>query len=126
MSLFVEKPASAVTPPTTPSKKANKGPSDRLLTPTAAMINYRNKLAEDRAMDVDPKDDIWWSKRSPKNELLNKQGKQFEHVESKLSEPTYASIINMFSKEEGKYTFSPSDNDPRIRTSFDPMRLLIP
>jgi hypothetical protein len=63
-------------------------------------------------MEVDPKEDIWWNQRSSKNDLLNKCGKQFDHVESRLSDPTYASVINKYAKDEGKLRRS------RVNTSF--------
>jgi hypothetical protein len=65
--------------------------SDRLLQPTLANIHYQQSLAEEKNVDADSTEDIWWNHRSnPKTEILNKPNHKYDHVPSRLNETTAA------------------------------------
>jgi len=80
-----------------------------LFTPTKANINSQLYLQENFGK-VKPEDDIWWNKRS--DDLLSHPSKHYEHVSSKLLQPTTASLLQQTHKFELNSNSSESVSSP--------------
>lgn len=78
--------------------------SPHLLYPTASNLNSIQQIHEQAKVN-DEMDDIWWDKRSPRNDMLNKLPNKYENVESRLFEETTAYAAMKMSKSEKSDAF---------------------
>jgi hypothetical protein len=82
--------------------KASVKVSDHLLYPTVSNIISKQTFLEKKEKGVDNDSDIW-NANSPRNELFNKVGSKYEHVQSRLLAPTVAhasSKVALLEKEK--------------------------
>jgi hypothetical protein len=68
--------------------------SDHLMLPTASLIYGQRKRIEDLET-IDAEDDIWWTYRPTSRSIaIERAANPYEHVSSKLSEPTFAAAMH--------------------------------